>query len=286
MNNILFYCIIITSISCSELSTNSEEISSTSLGDNPLVESISYSKIQGSQTVQFVDNYYYEGSALEGRTETNLDAGRIQTYEYTYTNNLISNVHSFRSDGHLVSELQINYDNNQRVVSYNQVQYFDDASSTYWQAVFLYDNDKLLHCDGQTWSSVEYKDVYESIHLYTMNAHGDFVHMKQVEDCSFSATSSNSYYEIFVDYDDKPSPFSNVQGNNFVINHILGVFTNSEVNGVYNNATKMTTSRSDVEEIQTWDIAYHETDHPQSMSLQREERTEEDIVFTYYEVTD
>ena len=281
MNKIRLHFAMLLSISCAQSSTSNEEISS-SLAENLLVQSISYTKFQDSQSSNFIDNYYYEGSKIESRTETNLDTGNVQTYEYTYTNNLISSVHRFRADGDLESEFNINYDSSQRVASYNLVSYSDDTSSTYWQAVFLYDNDKLLHCDGQTWSSVEYKDIYESVHLYTINGNGDFVHMNRVEDCSFSAMSTTSSYEVFAEYDDKPSPFSNIKGNNFVISSILGVFTNSAVNGLYNNSTKQSAVLDDAEEIQTWVIEYNEFNHPQSMSWKREESTQENINIIYY----
>ena len=122
---------------------------------------------------------------------------------------------------------------------------------------FLYDNDTIVHCDGQSWSSVEYKDVYERVYRYTTNDNGDGMERTTLEDCSSSATSTTSNPEVIVDYDNHSSPFFNVKGNDFVLNSIIGIFTNSKTYGFHNNATKMTSSLNGTEEIQTWVVDYN-----------------------------
>lgn len=286
MNRPLFQIIFAFSISCSQTSNSIEDKSPAYFGESPNVKSISYTNNQGYQTLNFVDEYLYEENFIKIRTETNMDTGHVLTYNYTYTDDAITSVQSLRDDDQLEYEVNINYDGSQRVASYNEVHYSDGNPTTYWQAVFLYDTDTLLHCDGQTWSSVEYKDVYESVYLYEINDNGDFIRMTRLEDCSFTSRPTTSGYEISVDYDDNPSPFSNVRGNNFVINNIIGIFTNSKVNGLYNNITKRTTQHDATEEVQTWEIDYNEFNYPQSMTWKRGETIQENIEISYFQMMD
>ena len=216
-------------------------------------------------------------------TETNLNTGRVLTHRYTYTNNLISSVQTYTSGCELESEITIHDDNSQRVTSYDQVRFSDENLSTYWQAIFLCDNDQIVHCDGQTWSSVEYNDVYDSVYIYTTNERGDFVQMNRLEDCSFSASSPASSNEISVDYDDKRSPFSNVLGNHVVINSLIGIFTNTKTLGYHNNISKRNAYIDGVEEVQTWMVDYNESMHPHSMYREIEEVRLEKIEITYYQ---
>ena len=106
--------------------------------------------------------------------------------------------------------------------------------------------------------------------------------MTQVEDCSFSATSTTSTFEYTVEYDNHPSPFTNVEGNHFVVNNLIGIFTNAEINGFHNNATKLTTYLDEREEEQTWISDYNEFSYSENISWQYEETTQEEIDFTYY----
>jgi len=281
MKTIPFLFATLSSISCVQTSNLDDETASASVRENPLVQSISYTKNQGSDTWRYTDTYDYEDNKITSRTETDVDSGEIRTYQYTYDSDLISNVQTYTSDGDLEFEMTIHYDSDQRVVSYNQLSYVHENDPTSWQASLLYDNDTIEHCDGQSWSSVEYKDVYEGVYQYTTNDNGDGIHRTLLDDCSYSATSTASNPDVIVDYDNHPSPFSNVKGNDFVLHSIIGIFSNSKAYGFHNNATKMTTSRNGTEEIQTWGVDYNEFHFPQSIHWELEGTPQESIDITY-----
>ena len=139
------------------------------------MRSISCNQNQGPNNGRYTDNYYYQENKIKSRTETNVYSGDVLTYKYAYSNNVISTVQSHAAGDTLETEISINDDSNQRVASYFEINHANANSPTSWQATFLYDNDKVLHCDGQTWSSVEYKDICDGVYLYTTNENGDFV---------------------------------------------------------------------------------------------------------------
>ena len=190
MKKTLFYFATLSLISCQQTSGVDDETAFTGARENPLVQSISYTHHLASDSRRYTDTYDYEANKIKTRTETDNDSGYVRTYQYTYSDNVISKVQTYTPDGDLESEISIHYDNNQRVVSYYQISYINENSPTSWQATFVYDNDTILHCDGQSWSSVEYKDVYESVYQYRTNDHGDYIQRTSLDDCSFSAVSS------------------------------------------------------------------------------------------------
>ena len=137
----------------------------------------------------------------------------------------------FNGDNDLDSEIKLYYNDNNQVSSYEYTDDLNNNSPTYVLATFSYAENQVLHCDGKHWSSVEYKDVYDSIWIYRTNDYGDFVQANALADCDISAAALR-HSDVTTEYADTPSPFINMTGNDAILHTIIGAFTSSTIHGV------------------------------------------------------
>lgn len=86
MNVLPFSFSILLSLSCEQTSNQNDEMVSTPLAEHALVKSLSYTRHQETQ----ISNH--EANEIKIRIETNTETGNVRTYNYVYTNNLISHV--------------------------------------------------------------------------------------------------------------------------------------------------------------------------------------------------
>lgn len=263
-------------MSCGPSSENTTSENQYTFGDLLLVQSLSYSRTGDNETIRMQDDYNYEAERLISRVETDLDSGRTRTFTYTYENDLISDIQIHNGNDELESEIKIYYNDNNQVYSYEYIDDLNTNYSTYSLATLSYENNQTLLCDGKSWSSVEYKDVYDSVLVYTTNDDGNIVQINEIDDCYFSAPSINGGIELSLEYDDNPSPFINITGNNQILNTIITPFTGSITAGFSNNATNQTGYQA-----QEWVYTYNNAGYPNNIQWQSN-NAREDVEVVYY----
>ena len=267
------------SISCSPTSDPNTPENQYTLGDRLLVQSISYTRTEGNNTIRKQDDYAYEDERIITRVETNLDSNDTKTFTYTYSDDLLSSVQIYNGQDDSESEIKMYYNENNQVYSYDYTTNLNTNSSTYSLATFSYEGNQILHCDDKTWSSVEYKDVYDGVFVYTTNESGDVIEIDEVEDCYFSAPSIDGGLDVSLEYDDNPSPFMNITGNNAILNMIISPFTGSRANGFSHNATSQTADPS--QNTETWHYEYNNAGYPMTIQWQLDDNRE-DVEIVYY----
>ena len=87
--------------------------------------------------------------------------------------------------------------------------------------------------------------------------------------------------ETEIEYDSHSSPFINVNGNNRILNDIIGIFTDSRIRGFYNNATRLSESQSSEYNTQVWVTEYNDAGYPITIQWSLD-TNREDVEITYY----
>ena len=269
---------ILLPISCGMNTTMDHAEHQHALGDKLRVQTLLYNRTRDNETVRMKDDYNYEDGRLISRLESNLDSDNTRTFTYTYDDDLITGIQVLNGNGELESEINIDYNENNQVYADEYTDNLNSNSATYSLATISYENNQILLCDGKNWSSVEYKDVYDRVLLYSTTDDGNIEQIKEIEDCYFAAPSMNGGIELSLEYDDNPSPFINITGNNQILNTIISPFTSSMTTGFSNNVIIQTEYSAPSQE---WVYLYNNAGYPQTIQWQFE-NSREDIEVVYY----
>ncbi|MDG0968014.1 MAG: hypothetical protein P8N93_06860 [Flavobacteriaceae bacterium] len=259
MKKLLFLFTTLLFISCSSDGDDSNDSNDNQNSDsNLLVKTITITDEDHTRS----EEYFYEGNKIERKLEyysdyNNSDDVYSTTY-YTYANNKISNVKEYDYNNDLEREWKFVYDSNGNLTSYSEESFYNsnsDGKSTY---SFDYDGTYILMCiDG---------DFFK----YTTNSNGDLIFYNAVQSCNFSAENATgeNYYSVSVEYDNNPSPFRNIEGNNFLISGVtyLYLFTYADIFGYHNNVKKISTVEVDDDVyIEEWTYDYNSYNYPRNI---------------------
>ena len=282
MKKLIFLFTVLLFISCESEDSADDSNNSSNSDNNVLVKTITTTTTYdgyGSDIV--VEEYFYEGNKIERKVEyrsddyTNIN-DVYRTYYYTYANNKISNVKRYDSDNDLEKEYVFNYGSNGNLVSYSEEWFYSsdyEDKSTY---SFSYDGNYILYCDEED----------EDFVKYTTNSNGDVTFGKPVQSCSFSAEDytddDGDYYTASIEYDSNPSPFKNIEGNNFMLSVDADIFSYAYFIGYFNNVTKITFNEGDEIDIEEWTYDYNSDNFPRNIQEVYEGDFSSTIDIEYY----
>jgi hypothetical protein len=255
MKKLLFLFTTLFLISCSSDGDDSNDSNDNqNLDSNLLVKTITIT--DEDQTIS--EEYFYEGNKIERKLEYHSDYNNsdevYKTYYYTYANNKISTVKVYNSSNDLVLEYTFDYDSNGNVISYSEIR--DDSNDS---KTISYNGNYILLCDDDS-------DYFR----FTTNSNGDLNFGEDVQNCSLSSSVSEGedYYSVSVEYDNNPSPFRNIEGNNFLISGVtyLYLFTYADILGFHNNVKKITWDEGDDDvDIEEWTYDYNSYNYPRNI---------------------
>lgn len=278
MKKLIFLFTALIFISCESEDSADDSNNSSNSDNNVLVKTITTTE-SGSYSSVVVEEYFYEGNKIERKVEYRSDDYTsindvYRTYNYTYANNKISNVKRYDSDNDLEKEYVFNYDSNGNLVSYSEEWFYSSAYEDKSTYSFSYDGNYMLYCDGYD----------EEFNKYTINSNGDFTFGKGVQSCSFNADdlTGDYYYSVSVEYDSNPSPFKNIEGNNFILSVDADIFSYAYMIGNFNNATKITWNDSEGIDIEEWTYDYNSDNFPRNIQEVYEGEVSSTIDIEYY----
>lgn len=269
----LFTALIFTSC---ESDDSADDSNNSSNSDNSvLVKTITTTTNDGDYSSIVTEEYFYEDNKIERRVQYREDSYNssdeiYQTFYYTYANNKIINVKKYDSSNKLQSEHLIDYDNNGNIISHTEKSEYGNYSQT-----FLQDGNNFLICQADDNDYGNYR--------FTINSYGDLNFGETVQNCSFSSqvTSGEYYYSMTVEYDNNPSPFKNIEGNNFLISGVsyIYLFSYAELLGYHNNVKKITYDDTEIEE---WTYDYNSDNYPRNVQWLYDNDISESINIEYY----
>lgn len=277
MKKLIFLFTALIFISCESEDSADDSNNSSNSENNVLVKTITTTE-SGSYSSVVVEEYFYEGNKIERKVEYRSDDYTdindvYRTYNYTYANNKISNVKRYDSDNDLEKEYVFEYDSNGNLVSYSE-EYYSYGYDEKYTFSFVYDENYILYCDEED----------EDFVKYTINSNGDFTFGKSVTSCSFNADdlTGDYYYSVSVEYDSNPSPFKNIEGNNFILSVDANIFSYAYLIGNFNNATKITWDESGYIDIEEWTYDYNSDNFPRNIQEVYEGEVVSTIDIEYY----
>ena len=273
MNKLIFLFTALIFISCESEDSADDSNNSSNSDSSVLVKTITTTTNDGDYSNVITEEYFYEGNKIERKLEYRSGSDYsnsnevYRTYNYTYTNNNISNVKRYDSNDELEREYIFNYDSNGKLISYSNEHF------TYGEKILYtldYDGNYILACE-----TVIYDDVvnYNYYTKYTINSNSDLTFMESVQSCSFSApllpSDDDDFGTANVEYDNNPSPFKNVEGNNFILT--TEILTYADLLGYYNNVTKVTFNGGDgtYSILLTYD--YNSDNYPRNVQISEED---------------
>lgn len=281
MKKLIFTFTVLLFISCESEDSADDSNNSSNSDNSVLVKTITITTNDGDYSSVINEEYFYEDNKIERRVQYRQDSYNslddvYKTFYYTYANNKIINVKEYDASSKLQNEHLFDYDNNGNIISYTEKSEYANDSKT-----VLYEGNKVLTCDDDDNDS---SNIYGDNFRFTTNSNGDLNFGETVENCSFSSQVSTGeyYYSVTVEFDSNPSPFKNIEGNNFLISGVsyLYLFTYAELLGYHNNVKKITYDDTDIEE---WTYDYNSDNYPRNVQwLYEDEEVSESINIEYY----
>lgn len=263
---------------------STDDSNNSSNSDNSaLVKTVTTTTSDGDYSSVITEEYFYEGNKIERKLEyrsgsyySNSDEV-YRTYNYTYTNNKISNVRIYDFDNDLVEEFVFDYDSNGNLTSYTE-EYFEYSEISSYS--FTYDGNYIMSCETESY----YDNIYYDYTKYTTNSNGDIIYGESVQSCGFSAERSTGEDATIanVEYDSNPSPFKNIEGNNFIITTDASIFAYADLYGYHNNVTKITWSDYDESYSTDFTYDYNSDNYPRNVQIFEDGEVYESVNIEYY----
>jgi hypothetical protein len=251
------------------------------LDNSVLVKTITTTTDDGDYSSVITEEYFYEDNKIERKLQysseyNNSDDVYYTTY-YTYANNKISNVKIYDFDNDLVEEFVFDYDSNGNLSSYTE-EYFEYSEISSYS--FTYDGNYILSCETESYYGNDYNDYNK----YTTNSNGDITFAENIQLCNFSAQRSTGEdaSTANVEYDSNPSPFKNIEGNNFLITTDASIFTYADLYGYYNNVTKIERSYFDESYSTELKFDYNSDNYPRNVQIFEDGELYESVNIEYY----
>jgi hypothetical protein len=262
--------------------SSEEQNENQNSGNASLVKKITTTTMDGSYSEIVTDEYYYEDNKIERRLQYRsgeyYNSGEVyKTYLYTYTNNRIKTVRQFDSSETLEESYDLSYDTNGNLTSILNKGYYNQNVSYVDEYSFYYNDNKILACENDS-----YGESYNS--RYTTNSNGDIVFGEDIQDCSFSSPLDTDESTFTINYDANPSPFKNIEGNNFYIFNFIDIFTYAEIIGFHNNVTNVFYSDDTTELVEWYEYTYdyNSNNYPRNIQVYEEGELFELIDIEYY----
>ena len=242
---------------------------------NYYVKSIKISGYEGNPNDgwNYTEYFTYEGNKIEQKTTTNLNTGDVRTTNYTYTDNLITNIKTFDQNNSLKNSSELLYDSNKRIISLIYT-YYNSSGNNIDTIDFTHQaNGSILYCDKQ--------DSYYYGNLFNFNQNGDISTFTYHSDFdSIEACNPSTHnQEGKITYNDSPYPFKNIKGIQF-FSYFENIFSSAEILGYNKNATKLTFS--DELEDDNWTYDFNEFGYPRNIVWTYDDDLTETIDIDYY----
>ena len=280
MKKLIFIFIVLVFISCESEDSADDSNNSSNSDSSVLVKTITTTTNDGDYSNVITEEYFYEGNKIERKLQyssdyNNSDDVYYTTY-YTYANNKISNVKIYDYDNDLVEEIVFDYDSNGNLSSYTD-EYFEYSEISY---SFTYDGNYIMICETESY----YDNISYDYAKYTTNSNGDITFAETVQSCGFSAQRSTGEdaSTANVEYDSNPSPFKNIEGNNFLITNDADIFTYADLYGYYNNVTKVEWSYFDESYSTELKFDYNSDNYPRNVQIFGDGELYESVNIEYY----
>ena len=273
--NIILFLILCFSCSNEDLAPDENE-NNNDQEKKLLVKSIKISGYEGNPNDgwNYTENFTYEGNKIEQKTTTNLNTNEVKTTNYTYTDNLITNIKTFDQNNSLTNSYELLYDSNKRIVSLIYTYYYNSSENYINTSDFTYQaNGSILYCDNY--------DAYYDGMLFTFNQNSDistFTYNSDLDSLEACNPSTHNQ-EGKITYDDSPYPFKNIIGIQF-FSYFEGIFTRANILGHNKNATKLTYS-DDIED-DNWTYDFNEFGYPRNIVWTYDDDLTETIDIDYY----
>ena len=280
MKKLIFIFTVLVFISCESEDSADDSNNSSNSDSSVLVKTITTTTNDGDYSNVITEEYFYEGNKIERKLQyssdyNNSDDVYYTTY-YTYANNKISNVKIYDYDNDLVEEIVFDYDSNGNLSSYTD-EYFEYSEISY---SFTYDGNYIMICETESY----YDNISYDYAKYTTNSNGDITFAETVQSCGFSAQRSTGEdaSTANVEYDSNPSPFKNIEGNNFLITTDADIFTYADLYGYYNNVTKVEWSYFDESYSTELKFDYNSDNYPRNVQIFGDGELYESVNIEYY----
>tara|TARA_X000000950_G_C13781606_1_gene605353 strand:+ start:259 stop:1104 length:846 start_codon:yes stop_codon:yes gene_type:complete len=281
MKKLIFLFTALIFISCESEDSADDSNNSSNSDNSALVKTVTTTTSDGDYSSVITEEYFYEGNKIERKLQyssdyNNSDDVYYTTY-YTYANNKISNVKIYDFDNDLVEEFVFDYDSNGNLSSYTE-EYFEYSGISSYS--FTYDGNYIMSCETESY----YDNISYDYTKYTTNSNGDITFAETVQSCGFSAQRSTGEdaNTANIEYDSNPSPFKNIEGNNFLITTDASIFTYADLYGYYNNVTKVEWSYFDESYSTELKFDYNSDNYPRNVQIFADGELYESVNIEYY----
>lgn len=284
MKKLIFLFTALIFISCESEDSADDSNNSSNSDNNVLVKTITTTTNDGDYSTVITEEYFYEDNKIERmlqyRSDYNNSDDVYYTTYYTYANNKISNVKEYDSDNDLEKEYVFEYDSNGNLASYSEEWFYSSYYEDKTTHSFSYDGNYILGCITESY----YDNIYYDYTKYTTNSNGDITFAETVQSCGFSAQRSTGEdaSTANVEYDSNPSPFKNIEGNNFLITTDASIFTYADLYGYYNNITKVEWSYFDESYSTELKFDYNSDNYPRNVQIFEDGELYESVNIEYY----